>query len=146
MFSPTLHRLIVHARTIELVHAGRSFHAAAAARDSRRARRLRAHAVIGPEAAVTIRYAFPDDAQALARLAALDSRQLPSHPMLVAEVEGQLRAAMSIRGGEFVADPFHRTVALLDLLAIRGGQLSAAAERAPAPAIRASAIARFARD
>jgi hypothetical protein len=141
-----LHRLLVQARTAELLDAARTFREGAAVRESRRARRRRARDAIGLEAAVTIRYAFPDDAQALARLAALDSRQLPSHPVLVAEVDGQLRAAMSIQGGEFVADPFHRTVALLDLLAIRARQLAAAAERAPAPAIRAAPIARFARD
>lgn len=74
--------------------------------------------------AVTIRPAFPDDAQALARLAALDSAQSPPGPVLVAEVDGELRAALSIADGSIVADPFHRTAALLELLSARAGQLA----------------------
>lgn len=73
--------------------------------------------------AVTIRPAFPDDAQALARLAALDSAQSPPGPVLVAEVDGELRAALSIADGSIVADPFHRTAALLELLSARAAQL-----------------------
>jgi hypothetical protein len=74
---------------------------------------------------VTIRYAFPDDALALMRLAELDSSEPPSQPMLVAEVEGELRAALSLRDRAAVADPFHRTAALVDLLCARADQLAA---------------------
>lgn len=74
--------------------------------------------------AVTIRPAFPDDAQALARLAALDSAPLPAPPVLLAEVDGEPRAALSIADGSAVADPFHPTVALLELLAARSRQLA----------------------
>jgi hypothetical protein len=76
--------------------------------------------------AVTIRHAFPDDALALRRLAALDSRQPPSDPMVIAEADGELRAALSLRDGGVIADPFHRTEALVDLLRARAAQLIAA--------------------
>lgn len=78
---------------------------------------------------VTIRYAFPDDEAGLARLAVLDSAAAPSPPLLVAEVDGELRAALSLPDGAAIADPFKPAAALLDLLAARAAQL-VAAERA----------------
>jgi len=83
---------------------------------------------------VTIRRAYPDDAAAIARLAALDSRRIPAGDMLVAEVAGELRAAVTTDGAAAVADPFHATAGLVRLLRIRAAQLEAAA--APAPARR----------
>jgi hypothetical protein len=66
---------------------------------------------------ITIRPAYGDDELALARLAALDSaEQVPPAPLLVAEVDSQLRAALSMRDGSVIADPFFRTVHLLTLL------------------------------
>jgi hypothetical protein len=79
--------------------------------------------------AVTIRHAFPDDALPLLRLAALDSSGPPAPPALVAEVDGELRAALSLRDGGVVADPFRRTQALVDLLHARAAQLRAADAR-----------------
>jgi hypothetical protein len=79
--------------------------------------------------AVTIRHAFPDDRLALLRLAALDSRESPPQPLLVAEVDGELRAALSLRDGGVIADPFHRTQSLIELLEARATQLIAADAR-----------------
>jgi hypothetical protein len=76
--------------------------------------------------AVTIRHAFPDDALALLRLAALDSSEPLAAPALVAEVDGELRAALSLRDGHAISDPFRRTRALIDLLQARAAQLTAA--------------------
>jgi hypothetical protein len=76
---------------------------------------------------VTIRDAFPDDALALVRLAALDSAEVPPQPLLVAEMDGELRAALSMRDGTVIADPFHRTVAAVQLLRARAEQLAAEA-------------------
>jgi hypothetical protein len=59
------------------------------------------------------------------RLAALDSAELLEQPALVAEVDGELRAALSLRDGAVIADPFHRTEALVDLLLARAAQLAA---------------------
>jgi hypothetical protein len=75
------------------------------------------------EPQVTIRVAGPADDEALARLAELDSRPAPGGYVLVAEVGGELRAAVSVAGGETVADPFHPTAALTSLLALRVSQL-----------------------
>ena len=50
------------------------------------------------------------------RVAALDSARVPQAPLLVAEVNGQVRAALSIETGSSIADPFHPTTDLLELL------------------------------
>jgi hypothetical protein len=55
---------------------------------------------------VTIRRARPDDAQAIATLARLDSSHQPRGTILVAEVSGELWAAASVEDGHVVADPF----------------------------------------
>jgi hypothetical protein len=74
---------------------------------------------------VRIRYAFADDAEDLACLAALDSKRPLSSPVLVAEVDGELHAALSLADRASVADPFRPTVELLELLALRAAQLLA---------------------
>jgi hypothetical protein len=73
------------------------------------------------DAAIAIRPNRPEDD--LARLAQLDSSSVPATPMLVVEVDGQLRAALSLRDGAAIADPFHRTAPLLALLTARAEQL-----------------------
>jgi hypothetical protein len=78
------------------------------------------------ERAVTLRFGFPDDAQALARLATLDSARPLAGPVLLAEVGGELWAALSLADGAVVADPFHPTSALVELLNARARQLSEA--------------------
>jgi hypothetical protein len=45
---------------------------------------------------VTLRFAFPDDAAAVARLAALDSSRPPAQPVLIAEIDGEPAAALSL--------------------------------------------------
>ena len=68
---------------------------------------------------ITIRPAHAGDELALARLAALDSAGVPHAPVLLAEVNGELRAALSQADGSAIADPFHPTSALIDLLQAR---------------------------
>jgi hypothetical protein len=118
--NPTLHRLLATERARELRSAadGRGV-----AGRSRR-RRTPAGPKLALEAAVTIRYGFPDDERALRRLAALDSSEPPGAPVLVAEVDGELRAALSLSDGAVVADPFHVSAALTELLLARARQLS----------------------
>jgi len=70
-------------------------------------------------APITIRLAHPDDTAALARLAALDSAGVPHEPVLLAEVGGEIRAALSLRSGSVVANPFHLTEDLVALLQAR---------------------------
>jgi hypothetical protein len=88
--------------------------------------------------ALTIRFAFPDDALALARLAMIDSHEEPPPgPLLLAESGGELRAALSLRDNSVIADPFHPTVALVELLRARAEQLrSASRERGPGRVVR----------
>src|SRR5436190_8960215 len=65
---------------------------------------------------ITIRPAYADDALALARLAVLDSAELPAEPLLLVEADGELRAALSLSDGSAIADPFAPTAELLALL------------------------------
>ncbi len=66
--------------------------------------------------AITIRPAYADDRTALRRLAALDSSAVPAEPLLLAEVDEQLRAALSRHDGSVIADPFFPTLDLVELL------------------------------
>ncbi len=65
----------------------------------------------------TIRFAYPDDEVPLRRLAAYDSQRPLTGRVLVAEVTGEIWAAVSIGGDRrAVADPFRSTAALVSLL------------------------------
>lgn len=72
---------------------------------------------------VLIRLARPEDREALTRLAELDSGRAPVGPALVAEVRGDIWAALSLDDRSAVADPFRPTGELVALLAERAGQL-----------------------
>jgi alkylhydroperoxidase family enzyme len=56
---------------------------------------------------ITVRHASRADADALADLADLDSVRLPPGPLLLAEVDDELRAAISLTDGTVISDPFH---------------------------------------
>jgi hypothetical protein len=80
---------------------------------------------------LTIRMAVPADAEALSRLARLDSVRPPKPvPMLLAEVGGELRAAVPLDGGPAIADPFQWTAELVEILAERARQLAPPPRRA----------------
>jgi hypothetical protein len=68
---------------------------------------------------ITIRRATEDDRPAILRLGELDDRPAPSAEALLAFVDGELRAALPLPGGDAIADPFHRTAELVDLLRLR---------------------------
>jgi hypothetical protein len=72
--------------------------------------------------AITIRHSQIGDGSALARLAALDDRPRLHHEALLGFVDGELKAAVALRGGEAIADPFERTAELVDLLRLRAAQ------------------------
>jgi hypothetical protein len=75
---------------------------------------------------ISIRIATSDDTMALARLAALDSGSVPSGPILLAERDGELHAALALSGtGAVIADPFVPTVELVALLRVRAARLAA---------------------
>jgi hypothetical protein len=65
---------------------------------------------------ILIRTATAEDAVSLHQLAALDSA-LPIHePALVAEVNGSIRAALPLSGGQPIGDPFAESAHVIDLL------------------------------
>jgi hypothetical protein len=74
-------------------------------------------------APIAIRRATDDDARALRRLAALDSRRLPAGPHLVALADGDPVAAISLADGQWVANPFVISEPVVDLLRERAGHL-----------------------
>ena len=78
---------------------------------------------------ITIRSAVPADDRVLRRLAQRDTRPLPEGALLVAVVDGELRAAISLASGEVTADPFHRTQELVRLLTMRRAQLGVGPRR-----------------
>jgi hypothetical protein len=86
-------------------------------------------------ASLTLRPAAADDAPWLERLAALDSRSLPAGPLLVAERDGQLVAAVSEPTLEAIADPFEPTADAVALL-----RRQAVARRNAVPARRRFAV------
>ena len=88
---------------------------------------------------VTIRLARTYEAAALAHLAELDGATTPPAPALVAEVAGELLAAISLADGALVANPFRRTADVVELLRARERQLRRGGRRrrlAPPPAWR----------
>ena len=89
---------------------------------------------------VTIRRSHAGDRAALQRLAQLDSRRLAEGELLVAEVEGELRAALPLGGGNAIADPFRPTAPLVSLLGLRAAQIRAAEAERGAAAERATPL------
>jgi hypothetical protein len=75
--------------------------------------------------AVTIREALTDDTEALERLAELDSSRPLRRPALVAEVGGELWAAVSVAEKRVIADPFRPSGELGRLLTQRARQVAA---------------------
>jgi hypothetical protein len=76
-----------------------------------------------PLTQIVIRLSAKADEGALGRLAGRDSRAVPEGAVLVAESDGEIRAALSLDGKGAVADPFHRTADLTRLLEVRRRQL-----------------------
>lgn len=77
---------------------------------------------------MVLRAARPTDETVLRRLAALDSTRPLRGRALVAEVDGEPVAAISLADGRVVADPFRRTADVVELLRVRQRRL------APTPA------------
>lgn len=75
-------------------------------------------------APVLIRHAAPSDELDIARLAALEDRpELPCGERLVGELSGRVVAALDIRSGRAVADPFVPTSSIVELLGLRATQV-----------------------
>lgn len=114
MISPQLDMALVQTRADDLRRA--------AARNLTR-RQARSELPVAAEQSVTLRFGVPADENRLARLAELDSSKPPAQPLLLAEVDGRLLAALALSDGTVVADPFHPTADLIDLLRARAHQL-----------------------
>jgi hypothetical protein len=76
-----------------------------------------------PSGNLTIRFAGADDGVELERLAQLDSTSVPTGPSLVAEVDGEVVAALALDGERPISDPFRRTAETVRLLELRASQL-----------------------
>jgi len=113
MHSP-LHRALAQARVDELRRAATASAGRPRPRPPRRT---------PPASPVTLRFCFPDDAESLARLATLENSAAPPQPALLAEVGGELRAALSLADGSVVSDPFYPSAHVLELLRARARQL-----------------------
>jgi len=82
---------------------------------------------------ITIRAARAEDMSEIARVAGRDTGDLPAGPVLVAKVGSDVRAAISLTDGAVIADPFHRTAELVQMLRIRAGAVARSRNRHIAP-------------
>jgi hypothetical protein len=71
---------------------------------------------------ITIRHSSEADRAELLRLAQLDDREVPAGESLLAYVGDELRAAVPLRGRGAIADPFHLTRDVIELLRVRARQ------------------------
>src|SRR5436305_4038184 len=108
MFSGSLNYLLARERTNDLL------------RQAQTSRRGDPGAT--PVTRVTLRHASAADRDRLRLLSELDSAELPCGPMILAEVDGKLRAALPLDGSRAIADPFHRGLELVELLRLRAAQ------------------------
>jgi hypothetical protein len=72
---------------------------------------------------LVIRRARPQDAAALAQVAALDEAPVPPEPLLVGEVGGRVWVAVSLVNLDHIADPFQRSGEIAALTVERARQL-----------------------
>ncbi|HEX6390028.1 MAG TPA: hypothetical protein VFZ89_11285 [Solirubrobacteraceae bacterium] len=87
-------------------------------------------------AAVAVRPATLADTTAVIRLAALDSAPVPAGTVLIAEVGGEVQAAIAVETGAVVADPFRRTATAVRVLRAHAAQGRRDARRSRAPRYR----------
>lgn len=88
-----------------------------------------------------LRFATEDDADALRRLAGLDSRPPLAGRVLIGEISGSPAAALSLNDDRVIADPFRRTDHLVACLRTRAGAIRAD-EATPSPSERMRAALR----
>ena len=91
---------------------------------------------------VLIRTSARSDTPALASLAGLAGEPRPSKPCLVAEVDGRVQAALSLRGGPVLTDPECVGTGVAGLLRLRADEevrrRQTAEERARSRRLRAT--------
>ena len=79
------------------------------------------HTACMTSSSLVLRSATTADSEALERLAALDSARPLTGDIVLASVDGELRAALALDAGRTVADPFHASLELLPLLRTAAG-------------------------
>jgi hypothetical protein len=87
---------------------------------------------------VLMRRASAADSARIWALARLDNKRMPSGPFLVAELDGEIVAALSLSGSGVVADPFRPTADAVAMLKLRARQVSGAGELAERRARRSA--------
>ena len=90
---------------------------------SPRRRARRSARPVADQPAVLIRRASAADDPALARLSALDERELPAGERLIGEIGGRIVAALEVCSGRAIADPFVATTGVVELLDLRAAQV-----------------------
>ena len=73
-------------------------------------------------ASLVLRPATTADSAELERLAALDSARPLAGEVMLADVDGGVRAALSLESGRAVADPFYPSLQLVPLLRAAAGE------------------------
>ena len=76
-----------------------------------------------PDDCLTVRPAAASDADALRLLAALEGVNMPTGDVLVAQLGGDVVAALPLDGGRPIADPFRHSAELVEMLKLRARQL-----------------------
>lgn len=76
------------------------------------------------EPVIALRVAHPEDNDDVLRLAQLDDAQPPAGPVMLALLDGDAVAALSLSDGRVVANPFVATEKVVALLRLRATQLS----------------------
>src|SRR3954466_548088 len=89
------------------------------------------------ESTLVIRVATRFDDAELRRLAVLDSAQPRAGPVIVAQGDGRIDAALSLEDGRTIADPFRPTAGLVDVLRARAARLRGGGGPAGRPRRRA---------
>jgi hypothetical protein len=85
--------------------------------------------------ALALRLAGADEGQVVRDLAALDDAPAPAGEVLLALLDGEAVAALSLRDGRVVANPFVRTDAAVALLRLRAEHVSGRRARRRWPVI-----------
>src|SRR3954447_15531692 len=93
------------------------------------------HKIVAAEPMLMRRAAVADSAR-IWELARLDDKRLPAGPFLVAEVGGEIEAAVSLQSGAIVANPFRLTADAVAMLRLRAAQVSGSGELAQHRAAR----------
>ena len=87
-------------------------------------RKPRRYPTVADDATVLIRPASARDEPDIARLAALEERpELAGGERLIGELGGRVVAALDVRSGRAVADPFVPTRGVVELLGLRAAQV-----------------------